>query len=97
MLSKSVVFFIIQKEMITVDEKYFETFNSSPEEVEKHELEKEIESLCVPRYAKKMVKIAQEIVDSPPENLQSLLEVSSKMADISNKVQDFSAFLNKLE
>ena len=80
-----------------MNQEYLDTFNASPEEAERYELQEKIKSLCVPHYAEKILKIAQEIVDCPPENLENLLEVSSKMTDISNEVKGFSEFLGKLD
>ncbi len=79
-----------------MNEEYLDTFNASPEEIERYELQKEIEALCIPYYAKNILKMAQNIVDNPPQSLENLMEASQKIRSASEKVQDFSEFLEKL-
>ena len=76
------------------DEEYFETFAGSPEEQENYDLRNKVESQLTPHYIDKMVEIASAIAESPPKNLDELLNVSTKLRDISNKVQEFSTFLD---
>ena len=80
-----------------MNQEYLNSFGGSSEESEIHELQEKIKSLCIPYYAKNILKIAQEIVDNPPQSLEDLLEASKKMRRTSDKVQDFSEFLDKLE
>ena len=76
-------------------EEYLETFNASPEEVEKHNLRETIESACIPHYTEEVRKIAQEIIDCPPKNFEALLETAKKIRGISDKIQHLSDFLDK--
>lgn len=89
--------FIIQKEVISMhDEEYFESFGGSPEEQENYNLRTQVESQLLPRYIEEIKKIASEIVEAPPTDINNLLEACKKMQSISNKIQDFHAVLESI-
>lgn len=78
------------------DEEYFNSFAGVPEEQENYELRKQVESQLLPRYIEEIKRIASEIVEAPPTDINNLLEASKKMQSISNKIQDFHAVLESI-
>ena len=78
------------------DEEYFRSFTGGPEEQENSELRKQVESQLLPRYIEEIKRIASEIVEAPPTDINNLLEASEKMQSISNKIQDFHAVLESI-
>ena len=78
------------------DEEYFESFGGSLEEQENHNLRTQVESQLLPRYIEEIRKIASEIVEAPPTDINNLLEASKKMQSILNKIQDFHAVLESI-